>query len=148
MKEFSSLKRDANDRLVIDQDLGDSFDDLFDDLHANPSLAQGPSEPAMLEKDEIERREAEFFRGIVQEVNSRLQASGLWIDTIGLDRIDGQSYRVCLTDRERRPYELSLAISKMTDWAKQYGPNMGREVIESLVVGALNAKAEWFRRMQ
>lgn len=140
-----ALKRAPDGTVLPDQDFGTVFDDVLDELH---SKSRGPSKPDTLTLDQIERREQEFFRGIAQELNSRLIATGTTVVRIYLDATDGETYRVVLKDRDGRPFNLQVSVDRLMEMNQQFGENVGRELINTLTQEAQEARDLWFARMQ
>lgn len=144
---MADLIRKADGELVLDQDLGNHFDDLFDDLHANKSLGDADAGTHTADEEEVKRWEQQFLAGVSQEVNSRLASSGMRVIKAQVDMTDGNSYLFVISDRYRRRFDVSLEVENALSMTVEFGENTGREIIDLVTKQALTKRDEYFRRM-
>lgn len=128
-------------------DLGNHFDEILDELHANPSLHRSDFELSPDEIAQMERQEAYFWAALQKEVNSRLSPEGLRILRTFPDPAEGRDYIIHYRDCDGRPLECRVSVGECLALGEQYGEEMGRHIINLVTEKMRDARSHYFSRM-
>lgn len=127
--------------------------EVMDMIHATDHQAVATNAVTAAESDDIERQERQFMAALGAGVQSQLAGQGF--ERVNVKRIRGSAadggdsgYIVEMRDRAGRPYEAALSFDEGVAIGAERGETMGRGCVDLVCRKLLDARLNYFARMQ